>query len=163
MRYTAAGWVGAACVGLGSYLILRLSTPDAPAPAPAGPPPAAAVDPAPVPAAVLAHVVELTDLDPLLDPPAKPDTGAPFDADPAVVPASGPAPAVIPPAAEDPAEEVAPMPLGVADPGRAVWYGEHRVPRQLSIPARAGRLPDVIDFHERRPPGGVAAGAGYFI
>ena len=96
MRYAAMTGLGAACVGLGAYLLLRLSTPDAPAPLPAPAPPAAVADPAPLPASVLAEVVDLADLDALLDPPARPDTGAPFDPAPAVVPASGPAPAVIP-------------------------------------------------------------------
>lgn len=94
MRYSAIGWLGVACVGAGAYFLSQLSSPDAPAPAVQVPAPPA--DPAPLPPAVLAEVVELTDLDPLLDPPAKLDTGAPFDPDPAVVPASGPAPDRIP-------------------------------------------------------------------
>jgi hypothetical protein len=56
------------------------------------------------PPVVLAKVVETADIDPLLDPPEKPITGAPFDADvlpdPSPVQAE-PVPDRIPPAVED--------------------------------------------------------------
>ena len=37
---------------------------------------------APAAPVVLAEVVEVTDIDPLLDPPPQPETGVPFDAEP---------------------------------------------------------------------------------
>jgi hypothetical protein len=115
---------------------------------------------------VLTNVVELTDLDPLLDPPAKPVTGVPFDANPSEFPASVPSAPPIPPAAEGPA--IAPMPreAKATDPIRSFWYGDHRLPRQigggLSEPEL---LHEIREFHERNRPqwGGRQIGIGYFF
>src|SRR5262245_13049013 len=102
--------LAAACLSVGAYLV----TAKKPAPVVAtttGSPPAAATPASPAAPVVLADVVEVTDLDPLLDPPAKPVAGVPFDADDATAPASAPAaPERIPPAVDEPA--VAPLPPG---------------------------------------------------
>jgi hypothetical protein len=98
----------AVCAGLGTYLVIAkredpttagyapvmkvvevvTTTPDATAPEPV----------------LLARVIEITDLDPLLDPPAKQPTGVPFDVeDEARVKLSPSVPAMpirIPPAEE---------------------------------------------------------------
>jgi hypothetical protein len=87
-----------ACIGVWIYLALTKQPAPAPVvietPPPA--PPTPAVPPAPV---ALAEVVEVIDIDPLLDPPARPVTGAPFDIEPEAVPVST-APARIPPAVD---------------------------------------------------------------
>lgn len=76
-------------VGVVGYCALTRS--DAEPPQPARPPAPAVAEPAPAgehqvmkPPALLADVIELTDLDPLLDPPARPVGGVPFDAEPIV-------------------------------------------------------------------------------
>lgn len=98
-RWTIGG-LAVACAGCGVYLLV--AKPEAPAPA--APPEVVVAPPAPSappPPAVLAEVVEMTDLDPLLDPPTRADAGTPFDADPpAPTAAAAPAPAVIPPAVD---------------------------------------------------------------
>ena len=109
MKTWIVGALVGACVGVVLYLVLfqkaapsQESRHEPPAP----PPPAPAAPVAPV---VLADVVEVTDIDHLLDPPAKPVTGVPFDGPPTTVPVSIPAePERIPPAADGP--ELAPMP-----------------------------------------------------
>jgi len=109
----------AACLSVGAYLVTAkkptagsVASPASQSRLQATPPEKPAAAPAkPAPPVVLADVVEVTDLDPLLDPPARPVVGAPFDAEAAVVPASAPAaPDRIPPAADEPA--VAPLPPG---------------------------------------------------
>jgi hypothetical protein len=93
----------AACIGVWIYLAstkqaasVAVAVQEA-ASAPATPP-ASAAPPAPV---VLAEVVEVIDIDPLLDPPARPMAGVPFDAEPESAPISAPAaPARIPPAVD---------------------------------------------------------------
>ena len=58
---------------------------------------------APAEPVTLAQVVEVTDLDPLLDPPPAQPAGVPFDAAEPLEPATatpGPAPAPIPPSAD---------------------------------------------------------------
>ena len=99
------GWMivglSAACIGVSIYL--ATVQPDAPAhhSAPKAAKQAVASEgttpPAPI---VMSNVVEVTDLDPLLDPPAKPMTGVPFDSSPAAAPVSVPAAPPIPPAVD---------------------------------------------------------------
>jgi hypothetical protein len=131
MKRWIIGWVVGACVGVGVYLLVTRKPAAAPTNLPDAP--AVAVAPAtPAAPVVLAEVVEVTDLDPLLDPPAKPVVGAPFDAEPATVPVSVPnAPQRIPPAVNEP--EIAPMPREVDGIGaiRAFWYGPAKLPWQL--------------------------------
>jgi hypothetical protein len=108
MKSWIVGALVGACVGVVLYLVL--SQKPAPSqesrrdrPAPALPAPVAPVAP------VVTEVVEVTDIDHLLDPPAKPLSGVPFDGAPPTVPVSIPAgPERIPPAADGP--ELAPMP-----------------------------------------------------
>lgn len=101
MKNWVIGGLVAACAGLGMYLVTKT---DAPAPVSAPKPEApqvAAVEPTIPRAAVLAEVVEVANLDPLLDPPAKLPTGVPFDAEPATVPVTtAPVPTLIPPAVD---------------------------------------------------------------
>ena len=93
----------AACIAISVYLMWG-EKPASPPVAQVEPPPALASSPAPpVPPAplVLSEVVEVTDLNPLLDPPAKSESGVPFDAEPASAPVSTPvAPPRIPPAVD---------------------------------------------------------------
>ena len=99
MKSWIIGGLVGACLGVGAYLALtKKSAP------PVEPPPAPAVAAAPAPPAtpvVLVNVVEVADLDPLLDPPAKPVTGVPFDGEAVTIPVSAPAaPERIPPAVD---------------------------------------------------------------
>jgi hypothetical protein len=100
MKRWILGWLVGACVGVGVYLLVTRK----PVPVPTNPPatpPVAAAPATPATPVVLAEVVEVVDLDPLLDPPAKPIAGVPFDADSATVPVSTPvAPERIPPAVD---------------------------------------------------------------
>lgn len=95
------------------------------------PVPEQATAPAPAEPVMLGHVVEVTDLDPLLNPPPETSAGVPFDpTEPLEPPTPGAAP--IPPASEESDEDsdrqgVAPR----VDSGRAVWYGSSRLPRQI--------------------------------
>ena len=94
------GGLTGACIGVSIYLAMVKKDVSAPAKQPEAPAVTAATawPPAPV---VLPNVIEVTDLDSLLDPPAKPVTGVPFDADAASVPVSVPAaPDRIPPAVD---------------------------------------------------------------
>lgn len=83
---------GAAVWGfVGGVAYFALTRSDATAPVPAPQPAPTVAAPAPSgehetlkPPALLADVIELTDLDPLLDPPARPVGGVPFDAEPVV-------------------------------------------------------------------------------
>src|SRR5262245_24778838 len=109
-RWTLGGVV-AVCVAFGVYFVVAKREPAAP---PAGQPVVAARPPVP-PAAppapvVLAEVIDVANIDPLLDPPARPVTGAPFDADPPAAPLAAPASIFIPPAVDDALPEIAPMP-----------------------------------------------------
>jgi hypothetical protein len=111
MKHWVVGGLLAAAAGSGVYLVTMKKE----APAPAAPPedPAVAVAaPAPLAPAVLPEVVEVTDIDPLLDPPAPVDEPAPaagpiltaLDPSPEPAPAHDPgsAPPVIPPALDIP-------------------------------------------------------------
>jgi hypothetical protein len=112
MKTWLAGALVGACVGVVIYLLLSSkSAPPAetrhtPLPQPATAPASPA---APV---VLTEVVEVTDIDHLLDPPARPDTGVPFDEVTRTSPVSA-EPARIPPATDGP--ELAPMPRPIPD------------------------------------------------
>ncbi len=100
MKNWTIGALAGACVGVSIYLVMTAKPVPAPVATPE-PPVAPATPPAPPPPVVLARVIEVTDLDPLLDPPARPVTGVPFDAGPATVPVSASAaPARIPPAVD---------------------------------------------------------------
>jgi hypothetical protein len=95
-------------------------------------PQAEVVVPAPQPAepVVLSHVVEVTPVDPLLDPLPGQPAGIPFD------PTEPLEPAVIAPAPPPSAREIAPMPHEVnarppLDGPRVRWYGEEVMHRQL--------------------------------
>jgi hypothetical protein len=55
----------------------------------------------PTPPALLADVIEMTDLNPLLDPPVKPVSGVPFETEMVVPAVLTPAPDRIPPAVDD--------------------------------------------------------------
>jgi hypothetical protein len=100
MKLLMIGGLSSACIAVSIYLATREMNAPAPAKAPETPPVAVAPPATPPAPVVLANVVEVADLDPLLDPPAKTVTGVPFDADP-VVPVSAPtAPDRIPPAVD---------------------------------------------------------------
>ena len=102
MKNWVIGGLCAACAGVGIYLVARKDAP-APvsAPQPEAPRVAAAEPTVPRAAVVLTEVVEVANLDPLLDPPAKLPTGVPFDAEPVTVPVTtSPVPTLIPPAVD---------------------------------------------------------------
>lgn len=87
-RWMLGGFIGA-FVGVSIYLYMTKKPATQPVPAqtaPAATKPVTTVEPV-----VLAQVVDVLDLDPLLDPPAKVTMGVPFDADPVTVPVSVPA------------------------------------------------------------------------
>jgi hypothetical protein len=112
MKTWLAGALVGACVGVVIYLLLSSkSAPPAetrhtPLPQPATAPASPA---APV---VLTEVVEVTDIDHLLDPPARPDIGVPFD-EVTRTSLDLAEPARIPPATDGP--ELAPMPRPIPD------------------------------------------------
>jgi hypothetical protein len=89
MKWWMIGGVATACVSLSVYLLM--TKPDAPQmPEPDDLPiTTTAAAPLKIPV-VLAEVVDVTDLDPLLDPPVRPVAGIPFDIDPPVVPVTTP-------------------------------------------------------------------------
>jgi len=93
MAITAASTV----LGYAAVYFVFFSDP-APQPEPVERPAARTAEPV-----VLAHVVDVTDLDPLLDPPPTQPGGPPFDPteplDPGTTP-TGAVPALIPPAAD---------------------------------------------------------------
>jgi hypothetical protein len=99
MKNWVIGGLVAACAGIGIYLVTKTDAP-APMSAPQPEAPRVATTAPTIPnAAVLTEVVEVANLDPLLDPPAKLPTGVPFDAEPVTVPVTAtPVPAMIPPA-----------------------------------------------------------------
>lgn len=147
--------ISAASALLG-YAAVYLAFFGKPAPEPETP-----VAQAPAEPVVLADVVEVTDTEPLLDARPKETAAAGVPFDPQVVPASFTAPAAVPPipaAVDDP----------VADPGRVMWYGGHRLPKQIG----GGLPPEVLarEVYEllRRPsnlyvPSGVNCGVGYYF
>jgi hypothetical protein len=122
------------------YVAVYFALDRTPVPEPEAEQPAATAPAAPV---VLAHVVEVTDLDPLLDPPPPEVStgGVPFEAsEPLERAAPVGVPAPIPPAVEmfdqPTAAEVAPFPHDARvrpalDGLRASWYGEEVFHRQL--------------------------------
>jgi hypothetical protein len=94
------------------------------------PEPTQPVASAPAEPVVLSEVVDVTNLDPLLEPRVAEPTGLPFDT-------TAPSELSIPvrelapiPHAADESEESGAVPK--VDPNRAVWYGAERLPRQLS-------------------------------
>lgn len=85
---------------------------------------------APVEPVVLSEVVDVTNLDPLLEPRAAEPAGLPFDAStPSELSTPVREVAPIPHAAEEPDEQQGAAP--VIDPSRAVWYGDGHLPRQI--------------------------------
>lgn len=111
MKTWVVGALAGACVGVVIYLLLSSkSAPPANTRLEPTPPPAAT--PAPPAPVVLTEVVEVTGIDHLLDPPAKQETGVPFDDASSTLPVSAPAESErIPRAADGP--EPAPMPRAV--------------------------------------------------
>lgn len=102
MKNWVIGGLVAACAGVGIYLVTKADAPT-PVSAPQPEPAKVAAPPLAIPrtAVVLTEVVEVANLDPLLDPPAKLPTGVPFDAEPVTVPvAVAPVPTLIPPAVD---------------------------------------------------------------
>ncbi len=87
MRLVFVGGLATLGIGLGTFLVLSKKPEPKTAPesdhlAEVSPPPAC-----PPPPIVLADVIELADLDPLLDPPARTIVQTPFE-EPSVLPAS---------------------------------------------------------------------------
>jgi hypothetical protein len=164
MKLFVIGGLSSACIAVSIYLATRETS----APAPTNPPEPAPVVVAPPakPAApvVLPNVVEVADLDPLLDPPEKPVTGAPFDAEPATAPVStSTAPERIPPAVDK--SEIVPMPREMmeTDPARSCWYGTHRFPRQISgVLSQEELLRDLRRFQDERPTFSLGGSVGLF-
>ena len=97
-KWLAVGAAGTAVSYFAVHFALQPSAPPVAAPEP----PAAVAAPA-APPVVLSQVVDVTDLDPLLDPPAPRSVGVPFDAAEATVPVNA-----VPPG-------VAPLPIPIAD------------------------------------------------
>jgi hypothetical protein len=95
MKHWTIGSLVGACIGVSLYLVATQK----PAPAPVIHQEAAATPTTPqsLPI-VLTQVVEVTDIDSLLDPPARPVTGLPFDSEPTTPVSASPAPERIPPA-----------------------------------------------------------------
>jgi hypothetical protein len=153
-KWLLIGGAGAVVGYVAVYFAFELSKPT---PEPQPEQPAAATAPAePV---VLAHVVDVTNLESLLEPRVEEPGGVPFDA-PAPPELSTPTgtPAPIPSAAEEPAGQQGAAPM--VDPSRAVWYGEQRLPRQFSeFPPK--RLYEWE--RDRIIPGGCTIGVGFFF
>jgi hypothetical protein len=125
--------------GIGAYLLVSQKQLP-PVEKDLGPPTAGAPTEPTVPSpVVLAQVIEMADIDPLLDPPAKLPTGAPFDEEAASTPATAPTkptvPDHIPPAVEDASEisELSYQPKGTLEAIPLNWYGSGRLPRQLAL------------------------------
>jgi hypothetical protein len=107
MRTWVLGALVGACVGVTIYLVLKKPLPKPVAEQTSSA--AVATLPAPVEPVVLAQVVDVADIDHLLDPPARAETGVPFDTEPATQPVTPPpTTGRIPPAVDEP--EIAPMP-----------------------------------------------------
>lgn len=107
MKSWIVGALVGACVGVVLYLLFsQKSVPSQESRhKPPSPPPAAPA----APPVVLADVVEVTEIDHLLDPPAKPvSSGEPFDGTTPVLPSIPAGPERIPPAVDGPV--LAPMP-----------------------------------------------------
>jgi len=96
MNRFVTGAVVWAFVGVVGYFALTRT--DRPKPEAAPEVATSTVPPAspPAPPALLADVIELTDLDPLLDPPIRPVGGVPFDTEPVIPAAVAPTPERIP-------------------------------------------------------------------
>jgi hypothetical protein len=89
MKWWMIGGVASACLSLSVYLLM--TNHDAPqAPQTDDLPIVATAPISPKIPVVLAEVVDVTDLDPLLDPPTRPVAGVPFDSDPPVTPVTTP-------------------------------------------------------------------------
>jgi hypothetical protein len=119
MKHWVVGGLLVAATSGGVYFVTAKKDALIP-PAPAEAPAVAAATPAPPAPAVLPAVVEVTDIDPLLDPPAAPaDEPTPpetpiltaFDPDPEPAPTRDPgfAPPVIPPAFDFPSDVSEPI------------------------------------------------------
>ena len=87
MKRWMSGGIVWAVVGLVAYLGMTMT--QAPAPTPQAKSPAVATVPTPpaqkIPVTLI-DVVDVTDIDPLLDPSEKPISGVPFEAEPPTVP-----------------------------------------------------------------------------
>ena len=182
MNRETIGGLAAVCLAVGIYLCwAKPGAPPSkrPVEVPATVAAPETTPPTPSSPVVLAAVVDVTDLDPLLDPPSKSAPGVPFDEEMSVSPVNAPpAPERIPPAAEFPDLEAAPMPREVMavpqlHPACAVWYGTHRLPRQIGGGLPYRELLTLILEHTSRfpnaalPPGfqedAAVAGVGFFF
>jgi hypothetical protein len=110
MKHWKLGALVGACVGVAVYLLATHKPEAVRIDEPVAAVARETVPPAPAAPVVLARVVEVIDLDPLLDPAPRPDSGVPFEEESPTVPVSAPgAPAFIPPAG-DATPITAPMP-----------------------------------------------------
>jgi hypothetical protein len=107
----------------------------------------------------------VTNLDSLLDARPTEAVGAPFEAgEPSELTTPAAAPAPIPAADEFDQQGAAPP----VDSSRAVWFGSHRLPRQIGggLPADELRR-ELAEWAEgRRPvyrPSGVHVGVGFYF
>lgn len=104
-------------------------------------------------------VVDVANLDSLLDARPADEPGVPFEAaEPSDLTTPANAPAPIPMADEFDHQGAAPQ----VDPGRAVWFGEHRLPRQIG----GGRPTDELrreltEWARVTPHGSGFGGPGY--
>jgi len=113
-RETVSG-LSVVCLAVAIYLCVAKPGEPPPMGTPEVPAAVVVLETTPPPPVALAAVVDVTDLDPLLDPPSKLALGAPFDDEMPTFPANTQsAPERIPPATEFPDLETAPMPREVA-------------------------------------------------
>ncbi len=99
MSRLVVGGCGAACLVIGLYVLTAKESGSQPVPPPLAV--ATAVDTAltpatPKPSVLLPEVIDVTDIEHLLDPSPRPDSGVPFDPDPVVAPAVPIFPAAVP-------------------------------------------------------------------
>lgn len=157
---------GAGAVVGYATVYFALDTKPTPQPEPA-PPVVAATEPP-----VLSAVVDVTNLDSLLDARPAEEVGVPFEAGgPSELTAPPAAPAPIPMADEFDQQGAAP----VVDPGRAVWFGGHRLPRQIGGGRPADELRrELAEWARVTPhgsqwgpsgyrPSGVHVGVGFYF
>lgn len=104
-------------------------------------------------------VVDVANLDSLLDARPTEEVGVPFDGgEPSDLTAPANAPAPIPMADEFDQQGAAPQ----VDPGRAVWFGEHQLPRQIGGGRPADELRrELAEWAKVTPHGAGFGGPGY--